>query len=136
MVFNWLLAGSKLAGMMFQTSVTLVCGALIYRKLVAPALTAQLALSSETITNVAKLAGVKSQEYTGAKNIEKSIARDLINNKIPELEAIKVFVSPDTWDEIQDTIDNNPEAVLQLWQKYGHHFTGVQEAQASVDYHF
>lgn len=129
-MINWLSLGYELAFLLFSTAFTLVCGALFYRKYVAPSLMEELAKASETITNVAKLAGLKSQEYTGAKNIEKSVARDMIDNKIPELEAIKVFVSPATWEEIQDTIDNNPEAILQLWQKYGHYFNGGDGASS------
>ena len=134
-MIDWLSLGYELAFLLFSTAFTLVCGALFYRKYVAPSILEEMQKASETITNVAKLAGLKSQEYTGAKNIEKSVARDLINNKIPELEAVKVFVSPDTWEEIQDNIDNHPEAILQLWQKYGHYFTGV-EAKKEQEYMF
>ena len=51
------------------------------------------------------------------------------------LRALKVFVSPSTWEEIEDTIDNNPEAILQLWQKYGH-LLGGDAAQKKLDFDF
>lgn len=132
-MFDWLLFGYRLATLIFSTAVSLVCGGLIFKKWLAPVLMGELEKANETVTNLAKLAGVKSQEFTGAKSIEKSVARDMIANKIPELEAVRVFVSQDTWDEIQDTIESNPEAILQLWQKYGHFFGGDAEAQQSTE---
>jgi len=128
MDINWLKLGYQLATLALSSTVTLAFGVLIFRKYVLPELLEALDTAQATITNLAKLGGVKSQEYTGAKNIEKAVARDIINEKIPELEALKVFLSPGTWEEIQDTIDNNPEAVLQLWDKYGHLMGGVNAA--------
>ena len=133
-VINWLLVGYELARLFLSV---LTC-ALLFRKFVAPSLNEGLADVQEAvmkITNVAKLAGVKSQEYKDSKGIEQAVARDIINEKVPELEALKVFVSPATWEEIEDTIDNNPEAILQLWQKYGHLLGGAASVkQLATDY--
>ena len=133
-MLNWLKVGWQLATLL----ITLGCGALLFRKFVAPGINealVTLATAEATISNVAKLAGVKSREYVAGKSIEKSVARDIINEKVPELEALKVFVSPSTWEEIEDTIDNNPEAILQLWQKYGH-LLGGAAAQKKQDFDF
>ena len=132
MEFNWLQAGYELARLVVFTVVGLVSGVLLFREYVAPGINQaieQLDKADETITNLAKLAGVKSQEYTASKGIEKAVAEDFIKQKIPELELVKTFVSPATWVEIQDTIENNPEAVIQLWEKYGHFFTQGEEKQ-------
>lgn len=128
MVINWLLVGSEMA----RALIILAIGALLFRKLVAPGINEALVDVQEAvkkITTVASLAGIKSQEFKDAKSIEKAVARDIINEKVPELEAIKVFVSKSTWEEIEDTIDNNPEAILQLWQKYGHLLGGNAKKQ-------
>ena len=133
-MINWLLVGFETARLL----ITLGIGALLFRKFVAPGINEALEAVNEAvkkITTVAKLAGVKSQEYSAGKSIEKSVARDIINEKVPELEALKVFVSPSTWEEIEDTIDNNPEAILQLWQKYGH-LLGGDAAQKKLDFDF
>ena len=132
MVINWLSLGYWLATLVVTAAVSVGAGVYLFRQYVAPSINTaiqQLDKADETITNLAKLAGVKSQEYTGAKNIEKAVAEDFIKQKIPELELVKTFVSPATWEEIQDTIENNPEAVIQLWEKYGHFFTQDQESQ-------
>lgn len=131
MDINWLKLGYQMATLVFSASFTLAFGALAFRKYVLPELLEALDEAQKVITNLAKLGGVRSQEYTAAKGIEKAVARDIINEKIPELEAIKVFVSQNTWDEIQDTIDNNPEAIIQLWDKYGH-LIGATEAANKV----
>lgn len=119
-MINWLKLGYQLATLLISGSITLAFGALVFRKYVLPELLEALETAQTTITNLAKLSGVKSQEFTAGKSIEKAVARDIITEKVPELEALKVFVSEKTWEEIEDTIDNNPEAILQLWQKYGH----------------
>lgn len=118
-MLNWLQIGWEAARML----ATLGIGALLFRKFVSPGINEALEEIQEgvhKITKVAQLAGVKSAEYRDSKSIEQAVARDIIQEKVPELEALKVFVSPKTWEEIEDTIDNNPEAILQLWQKYGH----------------
>ena len=114
---------------MFYTASSLVLGALIFKKYLAPQITEALEGAQETITNLAKLGGVKSQEFKDSKKIEALVAEDFIKQQIPELELVKTFVSPATWDEIQDTIENNPEAVIQLWEKYGHYFTDKQASE-------
>ncbi len=132
MVFNWLQLGYEVARLIVFTVVGLVSGALLFREYVSPGIVQaieQLDKADETITNLAKLAGVKSQEYTASKGIERAVAEDFIKSKIPELELVKTFVSPATWEDIQDTIENNPEAVIQLWEKYGHFFTQGEETQ-------
>ena len=131
MVINWLKLGWELARLVF----TLLLGALLFRKFVSPGINEALVDVREAvskITSVAQLAGIKSAEYRDSKNIEKAVARDIINEKVPELEALKVFLSPKTWEEIEDTIDNNPEAILQLWDKYGHLIGGLEEQKKLV----
>lgn len=132
MEFNWQLAGTELARLILISAMSILAGAYLFRLYVAPSIVdaiEQLNKADETITNLAKLAGVKSNEYTASKGIEKAVAEDFIKQKIPELELVKTFVSPATWDEIQDTIENNPEAVIQLWEKYGHFFTQGEERE-------
>lgn len=133
MDFNWLAIGSQLATLVITAAVTLLSGALIFKKFYAPQINLALEKAGETITNLAKLGGVKSQEYTTAKNIEKLVADDFIKQKIPELELVRLAVSPDTWDQIQEAIETNPEAVIQLWNKYGHHFT---DKEGSIETEF
>ena len=129
----WLLFGYRLAALVFTTSVSLVCGAFIFMRWVAPTVEERYAEAQETITNLAKLAGVKSQEYTGAKTIEKLVAADLLKNKFPEWEAIKMVLSPDTVDQVESSIEENPEIAMQLYKKYGHYLGGAPGAQSKEE---
>ena len=131
MVNFWLNVGYTLAVML----VPLVIGGLLFRKFIAPGINQALLDVEEAtlkITNVAKLAGVKSQEYTVSKGIEKVVAEDLIKQNLPELEALKLILSPSTWEQIEETITENPEAVLQLYEKYGHLLPGAEGSKKRV----
>ena len=136
MGFNWLDFGYELAMLIVSVAFSLLIGALVFKRYLAPQITGTLEEAQETITNLAKLGGVKSQEFKSSKKIEKLVAEDFIKKQIPELELVKTFVSPSTWEEIEDTIDNNPEAVIQLWEKYGHYFTnnGAGEKENTYDF--
>ena len=102
----------------------------------APEITEALEEAQKTIKNLAKLSGVKSQEYKDAKGIEKVVARDLIETKLPELEALKVILSPSAWEKIEETIEENPEAVLQLYEKYGHLLGDVEGEESKKTFDF
>ena len=135
MGFNWLSFGYDLAFLVVCVAFSLLSGALIFKRYLAPQINEALEKAQETITNLAKLGGVKSQEFKDSKKIESLVAEDFIKQQIPELELVKTFVSPSTWVEIQDTIENNPQAVIQLWEKYGHFFTDKQ-GQGAAQFDF
>ena len=131
----WLKVGLELARLL----VPVVIGVLLFRKFVSPSMNESLELilkAEGTITNLAKLAGTKSQEYAASKALGKSISRDIIADRIPELEALKFILSPDTWEEVEDTIENNPEAILQLYDKYKHLIPGALEETAEKEFDF
>ena len=119
MVNFWLNLGFEVARLL----IPVLIGGLLFRRFVSPGINEAILSVEEgvmKITNVAKLAGVKSQEYATSKGIEKVVAADLIKQNVPELEALRLVLSPDTWDQIEEAIEDNPEAVLQLYEKYGH----------------
>lgn len=120
MTMNWLKIGSQAAPFVASIVISVLIGVLGFRKYMAPEINEALVEAKQAIKNLATLAGVKSQEYKDAKGIEKIVAADLIEQKLPELQALKVILSPSAWEQIEETIEENPEAVLQLYQKYGH----------------
>lgn len=134
MEIPWLLIGYESARLIITVILTIVVGGKIYARYIQPELVEALGDAQKAVKNLASLAGIKSQEYSSSKSIEKSVARDIIEKQIPELELVKTFVSPATWDEINDTLENNPEAVIQLWEKYGHLFKGVQQQELDTDF--
>ncbi|MBA7644003.1 hypothetical protein ES703_51738 [subsurface metagenome] len=99
-------------------------GILAFNRWISPGINEALAEAQKTITTLASLGGMKKGEYTAAKDIEKAVATDLIKEKLPELEALRLILSPSTWEDIEDTIEENPEAVIQLYNKYKDHFGG------------
>ncbi len=133
-MINWLKVGWQMATLL----ITLGIGALLFRKLVTPTLNemGEVILEGQvTITNLAKLAGVKSQEYAAGKALEKVVATDLIASKLPELEALQFILSPDAWEKVEATIEDNPEAILQLYEKYKDYFPGdAAQKQLTTDY--
>lgn len=133
MVIPWLILGSELVRIL----IPVLIGAILYRKFVAPSINEALVdvhEAAEKITMVAKLAGVKAQEYKDSKAIEKVVAADLIQQKLPELEALRIILSPSAWEQIEETIAENPEAVLQLYEKYGHLLGGEAKSSERPQY--
>lgn len=117
---------------MARILIPVLIGGLLFRRFVAPGINEALVDVQEAvmkITNVAKLAGIKSQEYSTSKDLEKVVAADLIKQNIPELEALKLILSPSTWEQVEDMLTESPEAVLQLYEKYGHLLKGQGEEQ-------
>lgn len=105
----------------FLATILISVGAVIltYRKFIAPELMEQLSNAEKTITNLAKLAGVKSQEFTASRALGKEIAADVLGKAFPEAEALKLILSQSTWEKVEDAMEDNPEAILQLIDKYG-----------------
>ena len=120
MVFSWLQAGYELVRLLIPTLLSLVLGALIFKKVIAPEFNARYEEAQKTITNLAKLAGVKAQEYTEGKTIEKLVAADLLTTNFPEWQALKQGLSPDTVERVETMMEENPEVALQLYKKSGH----------------
>ena len=117
----------------------LVLGALLFRRFVSPGINGALEEVTEAvskITNVAKLAGVKSTEYRDSKALEQAVSADLIREKLPELEALRMILSPSTWEQIEETLERNPEAVIQLYEKYGHLLPGADEQAKKLEFDF
>ena len=132
---NWLKIGLNVAPFLASIVISVAAVIFAFRKWISPDITAALEEAQTTITNLAKLGGVKTQEYKDMKNIEKIVGADLIKNKLPELEMLKLILSPSTWEEIETTIEENPEAVIQLYEKYGHLLPGAT-SQKQEEYHY
>jgi hypothetical protein len=131
---NWQKIGSLVAPHIVTAIVTLVFGLVAFRRWVAPPIVEALEEASKTAKTLASLGGLKKSEYHDMKMIEKAVGADLIKEQLPELEALKLILSPGTWEMIEETIQENPEAVIQLYQKYGHLLPGSK--QTSEEYMF
>lgn len=123
-MYNWLKIGWEAARVIVYTVVSVLLTFKLYAIYVQPELIEALGEARDTVTKLASLAGVKSAEYRDSTNLEKKIAQDIIKERVPELDVIKMLVSPATWEDIETTIEENPAAIIQLYEKYGHLLQG------------
>ena len=135
MGFSWQQIGIETVRIIISVSFSLVLAALVFRKYMAPEIAGALEEAQKTIKTLASLGGIKKADLQDSKKIETLVAEDFIKTQIPELELVKKFVSPGTWEEIEETIQENPAAIIQLWDKYGHYFTSG-ETSSSEEYDF
>jgi len=123
MVNYWLMAGVELVRLV----IILGFGLFMFRRWIIPTINEQLeatrevlTASADKMTKTARLAGIKSNDYQAAQNLEGMIGKDIVSSQIPELALLKTFLSPSTSETIEETMENNPEQILGLYQKYGH----------------
>jgi len=131
---NWLKIGSNVAPFLATLILSVAAVILGFRRWVAPDIVKALEKAQMTITNLAKLGGVKSQEFKDMQAVEKIVGKDLIDQNIPEMEALRLFLSPSAWEQIEETIEENPAAVIQLYEKYGHLLGGASQKREEYQY--
>jgi len=132
---NWFKIGSWLAPYVATLILSVGICILGFRRYILPELKTSLEEAQKTITNLAKLGGVKSQEFKDVKALEKVVAKDVVSQALPELEALRMILSPSTWERIEEAMEENPEAILQLYQRYGH-LLGIGEQGQKEQYMF
>lgn len=125
---NWTKIGWDLASLLIPALLAVLVIALGYRKYVAPDLLAALEEAVKVTKTIASLGGIKRAEREGLVDLSKAVTKDLIATKFPEMELIKLAVSPGTWEQIEDALETNPAGVMELIEKYGHYFGMGQEA--------
>lgn len=124
---NWIKIGWELASLLFSALLSVVATVLLYRTYVAPDLTAALEEAVKTTKTIASLGGITRAQREGTAELARAVTKDIIMAKYPELEAIKMVVSPSTWTQIEDALENNPTGVMELVDKYGEYF-GIEQA--------
>lgn len=116
---NWLKIGSNAAPFIATALLSSLISLLAFRRWISPGINQALQEAQDTISKMANFVGGKSAQFRTMKGLEKDIAADIIKKNLPELEAIRLVVSEDTWEKIEQAIEDNPEAIMQLYQKYG-----------------
>ena len=61
--------------------------------------------------------------------LEKAVTTDLLHNQIPELQALKLILSPSTWEQIEEMMEENPASVMQMYEKWKPHLGGAKQTQ-------
>lgn len=136
MGINWQIVGIELVKTVFYVLLSLVSGALVFRKYIAPELTAALQEATKTATMLASLGGIKKADRVTTKELARAVTADLVKTKFPELELVKLAVSPGTWEQIEEALENNPTGVMQLIEEYGHYFKKGADGQEKTKFDF
>lgn len=127
---NWLKIVSLLAPFGLTALLSSLISILAFRRWISPGINEALQEAQDTITKMANFVGGKSAQFRTMKGLEKDIAADIIKKQLPELEAIRLVVSEDTWEKIEQAIEDNPEAIMQLYNKYGEQFGLTAQSEA------
>lgn len=129
----WLNIGIELARLLVPTLLSVLIIALGYRKYIAPSLTAALEDAIKTTKTIASLGGIKKSQWADTQELSKAVTADLIKTQFPEIEFIKMALSPATWQQVEDAMETNPAGVMELIEKYGHYFT--KDAQGEPEHY-
>ena len=133
---NWIKIGMQVAPFVASSLLSIVIVVLAFRKYIAPEFTAQMDEATKTIKTLAGLGGIKKADYATSKELGKSIAADFLKDRFPEAEALKLILSPKTWEQVEAAMEENPEAIMQLIDKYGDvlGIGGAQQQTAETDF--
>lgn len=115
---NWLKIGMMAAPYLVSIVISVALGIIGFRRWIAPGITEALQEATKTAQTLASLGGIKKKDWHDSKEIETAVASELIYSQIPELEALKLILSPSTWEQVEAMIEENPGAVIQLYEKY------------------
>jgi len=133
---NWLKIGWELGRLLASTLLSVLIIALGYRKYVAPDLLSALNEAIKTTKTIASLGTIKRVEREGTAKLAKAVTTDLVKAKYPEMEMIKLAVSPATWTQIEEALETNPTGVMELIDKYGHYFGMGADGQKPQQFDF
>ena len=136
MVFSWQVIGIEAVRLAVSISVSLVLGALLFRKYMAPEISEALEDAQKVISKVASLGGIKKADMVSSQELSRAVTADLVKNQFPELELAKLMLSPATWEQIEDALETNPAGVMELWEKYGHYFQKGEGTQDETKFDF
>lgn len=136
MVFSWYVLGMELVRLIVSAAVSLVLGGYLFKKYISPPIQETLGEAQRVISKVAALGGIKKADMVSNQELSRAVTADLVKNQFPELELAKMMLSPSTWAQIEEALENNPAGVMELWEKYGHYFKKGAENQEQTKFDF
>lgn len=126
---NWIKIGSNSVPFLASIILSVIIVIIGFRKYIAPDIVESLAEAKKTIETLASLGGIKKQDWHDVQKIEKAVTTDLIYDKMPELQALRLVLSENTWEQIEEMIEENPAAVMQLYEKWKPYLGGAEQLQ-------
>ena len=126
---NWQKIGIAAVPFLVSILISVIGMILAFRKWVAPPLVEALEEATKTAKTLASLGGIKKADWNDVQKIEKAVTGEIIMEKMPELQALRLILSPSTWDMIDEMVTENPAAVLQLYEKWAPYLGGAEQMQ-------
>ena len=131
---NWIKIGTAAVPFLVSILISVTLGILAFRRWIAPGIMEALEEASKTAKTLASLGGLKKKDWNDVQEIEKAVTTDLLFDRMPELQALRVILSPSTWEQVEEMIETNPGAVMQLYEKWKPYLGGAKQTQ--VQYNF
>ena len=115
---NWQKIGMSAVPYLVSILISIALGILAFRRWIAPDIQGALEEATKTAKTLASLGGIKKADWNDTQALESIISTELIMEKMPELEALRLILSPSSWEQVEEMIDENPAAVLKMYEKY------------------
>jgi len=115
---NWLKIGMSLAPYLASILISVGLVTLAFRRWIAPGIIEALEESTKTTKTLASIGGIKKAEWNDGQKLEAIISKEVSMDKMPELQALLMILSPSSWEQIEEMIEENPAAVLKMYEKY------------------
>lgn len=131
---NWVKIGMLAVPYLVSILISVGVGVLAFKKWIAPGIMEALEESVKVSKTLAGLGGVKKKDWEDTKALEAVITREVLADKMPELELLKLALSPSAWEQVEEMIEENPKIALQLYEKYAPLLGGA--SQKKEEYNF
>ena len=115
---NWQKIGMSAVPYLVSILISVALGVLAFRWRIAPDIKAALEDATKTAQTLASLGGIKKADWNDTQELEAVITKELLMDKMPELELLKLALSPSSWEQVEEMIEENPKVALQLYEKY------------------
>ncbi|GAI33000.1 unnamed protein product [marine sediment metagenome] len=133
-IMNWLKFGYSSVPYLASILISVAVGILAFRRWIAPGIIEALEEATKTAQTLASLGGIKKENWHDEQALETVITKELLMDKMPELELLRLALSPASWEQVEEIIESNPAAALKIYEKYAP-LLGVT-SQKKVEYTF
>jgi len=131
---NWVKIGLEMGTHLIWMVATLGIVLVAWRRFMAPPIMEALENANKSMKTLSVQGNIRYEEFAALGELVGEVGGEIIIKQIPELEALKLILDTGTWDKIEDAIENNPAAVIQLYEKWKHMIPGASQTQDKFDF--
>jgi len=124
---NWQKIGMAVVPYLVSILISVVVVAFSFRRWIAPGIEETLLEAQKTIKTLAGLGGIKKADWHDEQTLETVITKELLLDKMPELELLRLALSPASWEQVEEIIQTNPAAALKMYEKYAPLLGGAEK---------